>query len=98
MDDRTLKKLRAAAGFERRVAADAVAAVERTEVKVERARQDLAATEDALRQARQDAAEARQRADEAHAALQEAAPGATPLDGAPSDVEAAASVAAARGN
>ena len=98
MDDRTLKKLRAAAAYERRTAVDAAAAVERTTTKVERARADLAAAEDALRQAQQDADTAEQRAENAAAALQEASPGATPLESIVPGVVAAADTAAARGH
>jgi hypothetical protein len=75
VNERELRKLRAAAEHERHVALLAAEAVERTERKVERAQADLEAAEDALATARLKASDAEQRAQEAERAATGLEPG-----------------------
>lgn len=95
MDERTARKLRAAAEFERRQADAAADAVGRLEGKVERARADLAAAEEALDAARLEASEADRRACDVEQAA--AAAGLEPGRVAGDSVMAAAGVAAGKG-
>ena len=68
MNEREQRKLRAAAERERHVSLVAAEAVGRAERKVERAKADLEAAEDALAMARREASEVEQRAQEAERA------------------------------
>lgn len=92
MDERTARKLRAAAEHERKVADQAAEAVERLEAKAER---DAARLQEAITEARAEADTATRRAEEASRLLAEA--GLAPLDPGGPVARAGAGAAEGRG-